>query len=49
MHKKWRGEKIKTIKRIRHDDERGREKLHSFKSYMTELYSREARALHSRK
>jgi len=25
MHKKWRGEKIKTIKRIRHNGERERQ------------------------
>lgn len=39
MHKKWRGEKIKTIKRILHNGEREK-KLHSFKSHNRIIFSR---------
>lgn len=51
MHKKWRGEKIKTIKRILHNDERERERKNCIRlNRTTELYSREARiTLHARK
>lgn len=45
MHKKWRGEKIKTIKRIRQNGER---KNCIRLNHTTELYSKEARALHTR-